>query len=529
MAAGLPRSARIAISVSVGLGAATAVALVAQAWLLASAIADVSVGAVGVLVAVVVIRAVLAGASDVVSARCSARVQSQVRAELLARAGRTERPGELTSLATHGVDALDPYFARYLPQLALAAIVPGVVLVVLAARDWVSAAIVLATVPLVPLFMALVGASTRERMDARVDTLQRLSGHFLDVVAGLETLKAFGRARAQVATITTVTDVYREQTLGTLRVAFLSSLVLELLASFSLALVAVAIGLRLLGGSLGLESALFVLILAPEAYLPLRRLGESYHAGAEGVAAAKRIAAVLEAPVPVAGTRTAVPDPRTYALVVDGLQVRYPGRGVAALDGLSLTVQPGAVCAVSGPSGCGKSTLLRVLLALQEPAAGRVTIGGVDVRELAPAAWHAQLAWVPQRPWLFAGTIADNVRVGRPDASDAAVWRALADARLETTVGRLPDGIHTRLGERGAGLSAGERQRIALARAFVRDAPLLLLDEPTAGLDGRTEAELVRVIARLVAGRTVVLVAHRPALLALADHVVELARGDVAA
>jgi thiol reductant ABC exporter CydD subunit len=398
-----------------------------------------------------------------------------------------------------------------------------VVLVVLLTRDWVSAAIVLVTLPLVPLFMALVGASTRERMDARLRTLQRLAGHFLDVVAGLETLKVFGRATAQAGTIAAVSDAYRVQTLATLRVAFLSSLVLELLATFSLALVAVAVGLRLLGGSLGLEDALLVLILAPEAYLPLRRLGESYHAGADGMAAGRQIAAVLDAPLPREGTRADIPDPRTHPIVLDGVRVTYPDRACAALDGLSVTVAPGEILAVTGPSGSGKSTLLRVLLGLERPAAGGVWIGGADLRDLELAAWHAQLAWVPQHPHLFAGTIADNVRVGRPEATDIAVWHALADARLADTVARLPDGIDTPLGERGAGLSAGERQRIALARAFVRDAPLLLLDEPTAGLDGRTEADLLRVIRRLVRGRTVVLVAHRPALMALADNLVELA------
>jgi thiol reductant ABC exporter CydD subunit len=515
------------IRASIALGVAGALLLVAQALLLAAAIAHVSTGPLAALLAVVGARSALAWLSEVVSARCAARRQSELRFALLERAGRAESPGTLTTLATRGIEALDPYYARYVPQLALAAIVPCVVLVVLVLRDWISAAIVLATLPLVPLFMALVGASTRERMNARLRTLQRLSGHFLDVVAGLGTLKVFGRAGAQANAIAAVSDAYREQTMATLRLAFLSSLVLELLATFSLALVAVAIGLRLLGGSLGLESALVVLILAPEAYLPLRRLGESYHAGAEGMAAEKQIAAVLAAPAPVAGTRTEVPDPRVHPIVVDRVSVTY--RGVAALDEVSLTVAPGAILAVIGPSGCGKSTLLRVLLGLEPPAAGSISIGGVDVRDLQPAAWHAQVAWVPQHPHIFAGTIADNVRIGRPGASDAAVWRALADARLVGTVARLEHGIDSSLGERGAGLSAGERQRIALARAFIRDAPLLLLDEPTAALDVRTEAELLGIVRRLVRGRTVILVAHRPTLAALADDVARLTPTEAAA
>ena len=510
---------------AVALGVLAALALVAQAWLLAGVIAgtDRSRGALAALLAVVLVRAGTAWLGETAAARCCARVKSDLRAALLTHAtagGRQHAPGAVTTLATRGIDALDGYFARYLPQVALAGIVPAVVLAVLLARDWISAAIVLFTLPLIPLMMALVGATTRDRMDAQVRSLQRLGGHFLDVVAGLPTLKVFGRAKPQAAAIATVGSAYREHAVRTLRIAFLSSLVLELLASLSMALVAVAIGLRALSGSIDLETALFVLVLAPEAYLPLRRLGESYHAGAEGAAAATQILDALDEPLPVHGTRTEIP---AGPIEVDGLSLP------PALDGLSLTVDPGEVVAIAGPSGCGKSTLLRVLLGLATPTAGAVRVGGTDLRELDLAAWHAHLAWVPQRPHLFAGTIDENVRLGRPDAPAEAVWRALADARLADAIAARPDGLQTRLGDHGAGLSAGERQRLALARAFLRDAPLLLLDEPTAGLDGATEAEVVRAIRRLVRGRTVVVVAHRPALLELADRVVDLEPAEAVA
>ena len=486
---------RRAVAAAVALGTVTSLLLVAQAWLLAAVISgtDRTRAVFAALLAVVLARAAVAWWSEAVAARCAARAKTELRTALLARAGRLgdRSPGAVATLATREIEALDAYFARYVPQVALAVIVPLVVLAVLAARDWVSAAIVVVTVPLIPLFLALVGASTRERMDAQVRSLQRLGGHFLDVVAGLPTLKVFGRAKAQVAAIEAVSERHRVQVLGTLRVAFLSSLVLELLATVSMALVAVAVGLRLMSGHLDFETALLVLVLAPEAYLPLRRLGESYHAGAEGAAAAARVQEVLDEPLPAHGTRTDIP---AATISVDD----------------AFSVDPGEIVALTGPSGCGKSTLLRVLLGL---APGAVRIGDVDLREFDPAAWHARIAWVPQHPHLFAGTIADNVRLGRPEATTTAVRRALADAQFAGA------DLEARIGDRGAGLSAGERQRLALARAFLRDAPLLLLDEPTAGLDGATEAEVVDAIRRLVLGRTVVVVAHRPALITLADRV----------
>ena len=359
-------------------------------------------------------------------------------------------------------------------------------------------------------------------MDGQFRTLERLAGHFLDVVAGLPTLKVFGRAKAQAALIREITERYRRAAIGTLRITFLSSLILELVATISVALVAVAIGLRLLSGALDLRTALFVLVLAPEAYLPLRQLGANYHASAEGMAAAEQVFEVLEAPAAPHGTRTDFPDPALAGLTVEGLRVSYPGRSEPALDDVSLTVKEGEVLALVGPSGCGKSTLLSVLLGLVTPELGEIRVGDVDLAELDLDAWRARLAWVPQRPHLFKASIAQNVRLGRSDASTDAVWDALSAAGLTETVRSLPQGLDTVLGDRGAGLSAGERQRIALARAFLRDAPLLLLDEPTANLDGQTERDVARTIRRLAEGRTVVLVAHRPALIAVADRVLSL-------
>jgi ABC-type transport system involved in cytochrome bd biosynthesis fused ATPase/permease subunit len=282
------------------------------------------------------------------------------------------------------------------------------------------------------------------------------------------------------------------------------------------------VGLRLLGGNLDLRTALFVLVLAPEAYLPLRLLGTNFHASAEGMKAAEQVFSVLEQPLARRGAVTATPDPSVTGVRVQDVEVTYPDRGHPALRRISFSIDPGEVVAVVGPSGCGKSTLLGVLLGLVSPDGGSVRVGAFDLRELDIDSWRSRLAWVPQHPHLFAASMADNVRLGRPDAPHRDVAGAVTDAALDEVVDRLPRGLETRLGERGAGLSAGERQRVALARAFLMDAPLLLLDEPTANLDGVTEETVLRGLRRLVEGRTVLLVAHRPELVALADRVVSL-------
>ncbi len=539
------RATRTFLFVSVSLGVLSALLIVAQAWLLADVVSRAFLGGrslaqlhtpLTLLLLVVIARAGVAWGAELAASRSSARAKSQLRGALLEHipalaldSSREQRTGELAILATRGIDALDGYFSLYLPQLFLAVIVPVVVIAAVLWNDWISAAIIAFTIPLIPVFMALVGATTRERMDDQFRTLERLGGHFLDVVAGLPTLKIFGRAKAQAVAIRQITERYRTTAMSTLRITFLSSLILELVATIAVALVAVAIGLRLMNGHLDLRIALFALVLAPEAFLPLRQLGANYHASAEGMAAAEQVFAVLQAPAPSSGTRTNFPDPAVAGVALDELCVTYPGRSEPALDGVSLTVQAGETLALVGPSGCGKSTLLSVLLGLVTPQSGSVRIGGVELSDLDLEAWRARLAWVPQRPHLFKATIAQNVRLARSGASAEEVWAAVCEAGLTDTILKLPDGLDTVLGDHGAGLSAGERQRIALARAFLRDAPLLLLDEPTASLDGRTEQDVVEAIRRLSRGRTVVLVAHRPALIAVADRVLALAPVEVAA
>ncbi|ANZ17416.1 ABC transporter, CydDC cysteine exporter (CydDC-E) family, permease/ATP-binding protein CydD [Streptomyces noursei ATCC 11455] len=527
------------------LGLAGAGLVVGQAML----IAEIVVGAfqqertlgalatpVALLAAVSVGRGLVSWLTELAAHRASAAVKSELRMRLVERAAalgpgaeirRAEgagtlelRTGELATLATRGIDALDDYFARYLPQLGLAVVVPVAVLARIVTGDWISALTIVITLPLIPLFMVLIGWATQSRMDRQWRLLSRLSGHFLDVVEGLPTLKVFGRAKAQAASIRAITSSYRRATLRTLRIAFLSSFALELLATISVALVAVGIGMRLVHGELDLSTGLMVLVLAPEAYLPLRQVGAQYHAAAEGLSAADEIFAVLETRPRTPGT---APAPDGTGLTVEGLVVRHPGRTAASLPATSFEVRPGETVALVGPSGAGKSTLLSAVLGFTAPSEGRVLVAGRDIADLSPDSWHGRIAWVPQHPHLFAGSIAENVRLVRPDADDAAVRAALGEAGALDFVDALPDGTATRLGESGAGLSAGQRQRIALARAFLADRPIVLLDEPTANLDGETEQTLVEAVGRLAAGRTVLMVVHRPALLAVADRTVRLA------
>jgi thiol reductant ABC exporter CydD subunit len=514
----------------VTLGLAGAGLIVAQATLLADGISAALHGQGRItatliaLAAVVAGRALLAWAQEMAAHRASAAVKTQLRERLLTHLVRLgpgwltgQKGGELTTLATRGIDALDGYFARYLPQLVLAAVVPVIVLAWLLPADLLATLTIAVTLPLIPVFLALVGLTTEARNRRSFRMLARLAHHFLDVVAGLPTLKVFGRAKAQAETIRRVSDEHRRATMRTLRLAFLSSLVLELIATISVALVAVAVGLRLVEGRLDLRTALLVLVLAPEAYLPLRMVGTHFHASTEGLAAAEQVFSVLEEQPPPRGTRTDVP---TGPIVLSGVTVCYPDRAVPALHGVDLTITPGEVVALTGPSGCGKSTLLSVLLGFVTPDAGRVLVGDVDLTTLDPDAWRRHVVWMSQRPYLFAGTVADNIRLGDPDASDESVRSAARAALASEFLGAT-------VGEGGAGLSAGQRQRVALARAFLSDARIVLLDEPTANLDGESEAAVLEAVRRLARGRTVILVAHRPALLTLADRVVRMEAGRV--
>jgi ATP-binding cassette subfamily C protein CydD len=480
-------------------------------------------GPLAVLAAIIAIRVAVMGLHAEAAARGAAGIKAGLRSRLLRRlgeqAGAAPPAGETAVLLSRGLDALDPYLTGYLPQLVLAAVVPLAVIARLALADWVSTVIVVLTLPLIPVFGILVGKSTGAAVARQWGTLSRLGDHFLDVIAGLPTLRCFDRARAQAQTVRRLADAHRRATMRTLRIAFLSALILELVAAFSVALIAVPLGLRLLDGQVTLRVGLLVLLLAPEAYLPLRALGSRFHASAEALTVAGQAFALIDRPPP--GPVPAAP-PGGAGLRLDAIVVRYPGRPRPALDKVTLALAAGERVALVGPSGAGKTTLLKVALGLVTPDEGGV---GRDGARPGPG----DFAWVPQHPHLFAATIAGNIRLGQPGASDAAVRAAAAAAGADAFIAALPGGYQARLGERGQGLSAGQRQRIGIARAFLRDAPVLLLDEPTAHLDAATEEAVLAATVRLMAGRTTLIVAHRPAVLRYVDRVVALRDGQLVA
>lgn len=530
------RATRSFLVAAVLLGTCSALLIVAQAFLIAGVVvaafqqgADVPdvLTPLAWLAAIAAARAVLAWTSETVGHRAAAAAVSQLRLAVVRGAltrGTPQPVGELTTLVTRGAGSLDSYFARYLPQLVLAVVVPLIAGAAILTQDLLAAAIVALTLPLIPLFMVLIGRYTEARVDRQWATLGVLSGHFLDVVAGLPTLKIFNRARAQAQMLRSIGERYRAATMGVLRVSFLSSLVLELLATLSVAIIAVAIGLRLVDGSLDLRTGLTVLILAPEVYLPLRLVGVHFHAAADGVAAAGRMVDLIDVEPAPSGTATV--DLAGATVRVRDLTVVYGER--TALAGASLDLRPGRMTALVGPSGCGKSTLLAVLL--REAGAAELSgavevVGGDgvtrDLADLDEPAWRAQLGWVPQRPTLLPGSVADNVRLGRAGYDDRAVDTALRQAGL--TAAELPRGLSTPVGE-GGGVSVGQARRIGLARALLARPAMLLLDEPSAALDSGTEAEVASALRRLSReGTTVVVVTHRAALVAVADEVVDVA------
>jgi ATP-binding cassette, subfamily C, bacterial CydD len=538
-------AARGYLAVTAGLGLAGTVLILLQAGLLATALAGAARGTgIGALAGtlawlgvVLAGRAAATAGSEAAALHAAAEVKTGLRRRLSAHALRLgpawlggQRAGEIAALATRGLDGLDAYFARYLPQLMLAVVVPLAVLTRIAFADWISAVIIAATLPLIPVFGILIGWHTRAQTQRQWRLLAFLGGHFLDVVAGLPTLKLFGRARAQAEVIEAVTTAHRKATMTTLRVAFLSALALEITAALATALVAVEIGLRLLYGHVSYETALLVLLLTPEAYLPLRNAGGQFHASTEGAAAARRAFEILDTPLPARrgvprglmgssprgqqSVAAAAPDAGVDLsredIALRAVTFSYPGRGQPVLDGIDLTIRPGERIILTGPSGAGKSSLLSLLLRFATPASGIITAGAVSAAGIPIDRWRSQIAWVPQHPHLFTATVAENIALGQPGAGREDIAAAARLAGADDFISRLRGGYDTVLTEGARSLSAGQRQKLALARAFLRRAPVLLLDEPTAHLDPVSADRVIAALEDQMADRTVVLVTHRP-------------------
>jgi thiol reductant ABC exporter CydD subunit len=519
------------------IGTIRAAVLVVQAVALAAIVDDVFLGGAGtadvagllvLLMAAFTVRALLAWIEEILAHRSAAAAKSELRRRLVGRVLGGERTadgrGALVASAVQGIEALDRYFARYLAQIVLAALAPLLIIIWVLPTDWLSAVIFFVTVPLIPVFMWLIGQYAAQRTRRQWDALHHMSARFLDSLRGLATLRIFGRAADRIAVVADASADFRRATMGTLRIAFLSAFVLELVATISTALVAVAIGIRVVDAGLDFRPALAILVLAPEVYAPLRRLGTEFHAAADGIAAAATIFDELDRPPAVAAGRVAAPPVVRGVEFVD-VTFGFPEQPV--LSGATFSITAGERVAFTGPSGAGKSTILGLLLRFVHPGTGRILVDGVDLATVDPVAWRRRIAWVGQDPHLFYGTVADNLRLGNPEASAAALERAAEAAGAHGFIAALPRGYDTMVGERGILLSAGQRRRLALARALLREAPLLLLDEPTANLDLETEEAVRAALATAARGRTVLVVAHRPALAGDADRVLSVGNGTV--
>jgi ATP-binding cassette subfamily C protein CydD len=538
--------ARLQLTLTIALGFLIGLILVLQALLISRIVADVFLRGrdlsqvqlqLILLLVLSIARAALSWGRDIAAQKVSGQVKHSLRQRLmhhLLALGPAytsgERSGELANTVVEGVEALEAYFSQYLPQLAMAALVPLTILVFIMPLDPTSGLVLLFTAPLIPVFMILIGDAADRLTQRQWQSLSRMSAHFLDTLQGLATLKMLGRSQDQARAVGEVSTRFGRVTLSVLRVAFLSALVLEMVATLSTAIVAVEVGLRLLYGRLAFEQAFFVLILAPEFYIPLRMLGTRFHAGMSGIAAARRIFEILDAPL-----RAKAPSPKQDApptsyrfdIRFQNVHFAYEDGQRSALRSLSLHIAPGQNVAIVGPSGSGKSTIAHLLLRFIDPVEGIITIDGSPLDSLDIDAWRSQIAWVPQRPYLFNASVGDNIRLANPSASRDDVLHAAQQAHAHAFIKDLPQAYDTPIGERGARLSGGQAQRIALARAFLKGAPFLILDEATANLDPQIEAQLRQAMGELLQERTALIIAHRLAVARDADKILVVAGGRV--
>ncbi|MBR9982200.1 MAG: thiol reductant ABC exporter subunit CydD [Desulfatitalea sp.] len=543
--AAAPVRRRLILAVSLGLAAG--VLLIVQAGLLGAIVhgvvfegrhvADVFAQLI-LLPAVMAVRFLLVWAGENCGFQAAVQVKADLRMRLythLQRMGpqrlRSRSVGELAHQVVDGVEGLEAYYARFLPQAALAVLIPLAVLAFVFPLDLISGLILLGTAPFIPLFMVLIGGYAEKLNQRQWRRLAALSARFLDSLQGLTTIRAFNASRREAAIIARITDEYRETTVSVLRVAFLSALVLEFLATVSLALVAIFIGFKLLAGDMVFQSGFFILLLAPEFFLPLRSLGTQYHARLSAMAAAEGLLGILSEPTDPLPQRREKVRPRwnTVALELAHIAYRYPG-GQTVLRELKMSVGAGTLTVLAGPSGTGKTTALRLMLGSLTPDRGHIVVNGADLSRMPSAAWLAHVAWVPQSAFLFQGTLLENMLLptdGNPSPTHMEYLdRAAALTGLDRDLAALPQGWHTRLGEAGEGLSGGQRRRLALTRAVLKNAPLILLDEPTAHLDAESRRTVVKALRALAGRHTLVVASHDPEVLGIADSVVWIGSKD---
>jgi ATP-binding cassette, subfamily C, bacterial CydD len=534
--------ARRSMSASIALGLAAGLLAILQAWLLARtadgvifahrSLADLA-PILWRLAAVVGARALVAWAAERAAFASASSIKSSLRDALFSHVQalgpvflRGARSGEIAALIADGVEAVEVYSARYVPQRAVAALVPLAVLALVFPQDLFSGFFLLGAALAVPLLMIVIGGGAEALNRRQWGALTRMSGRFLDMIQGMTTMKLFGASRREAQEVQGLSDEYRRSSMAVMRVAFLSAFMLELFSTVSIAVVAISIGLRLMAGEMLFRHGYFILLLAPELFLPLRSLGGAYHARMNALAASEKIAEVMETPAPRwDGIIPFAPTGRGVTITIEAAHFSYGASDAEALAGVSLVLRPGTRAALVGPSGAGKSTLVSLLLGFLKPSTGRILVDGLDLADVTLESWRRAVTWMPQRAHLFFGTILDNIRLGAPEATAAQVIEAARRAHAHRFISELPQGYETLVGEAGAGLSGGEVQRVALARAFLKDAPVILLDEAGAHMDSVSERELRAGIEELSQGRTLLTVAHRLSTAESADEILVLDRG----
>ena len=539
------RQARLYLAFSVLCGTLAAATTIVQMFLLSQVVNRVflvhqSLNQLSrpllVLLGAIILRAAFVWLREVTAQESAVRVKSNTRQRLFAHLlqsgpGYTkgQPTGELVTTLSEGIERLDPYVSRYLPQVALSVLIPILIIACIFPFDWTSAILLLVTGPVIPLLMILVGSYAEKHVQRQWLSLSRMSAYFLDAVQGLATLKLFGRGESTGARVASISDQFRQKTMKMLRVAFLSGMVLEFMTAVTIGLIAVTLGVRLLNNGITFEHAFLILLLAPEFYRPLRDLGVQRHAAMEGKAAMQRISEILRTPAEINTSSTQSTGRPSLPLTItfSNVTYTYPGKETPALRDLTLTLPAGSCTALIGRSGAGKSTLVNMLLRFMNPQSGQITVNDIPLAELTPENWREYVALVPQHPYLFYGNVLDNIRMARPTASDAEVIEAAKLAGASEFINAFPQGYATAIGERGIRLSAGQAQRLAIARAFLKNAPLLILDEPTSNLDPESETHIRSAIHHLTKNRTVLVIAHRYNTIASADRVAVLEKGTL--